>query len=171
MLNNLKKELPLKFRDTFTDRRDLIKSNRGKSLYIYGDVGTGKTVFAWSYYLDAKSRGNNAMYLNFADYCRNLRSRYKEGDPYAYAEDIETFQGCLILDDIGAEKSTDFIIESVYMLVNYRYENMLQTLLVSNLSMSTLGKRMNSRIISRLTEMCEIIKFDGKDRRKNENKK
>jgi DNA replication protein DnaC len=85
------------------------------------------------------------------------------------SSDIEEYfiGSILILDDIGAEKFTDWSIENLYRLVDCRYENELQTVFISNLSLKELSEKVGDRVASRITEMCHIIKMKGKDRRVN----
>jgi DNA replication protein DnaC len=71
----------------------------------------------------------------------------------------------LMIDDIGAEKVTDWVEEFVYMLVNNRYEDCVPTCFSSNLPLSELAEKIGDRTVSRIKEMCHVVKLDGEDKR------
>ncbi|EKD46442.1 MAG: hypothetical protein ACD_67C00234G0001, partial [uncultured bacterium] len=69
----------------------------------------------------------------------------------------------LVFDDIGAEKSSDWVQETLFVLINHRYEQMLSTILTTNCTLDELATRVGKRITSRLIEMCRCIRMDGED--------
>jgi DNA replication protein DnaC len=71
----------------------------------------------------------------------------------------------LILDDLGAEKTTDWSISTLYIIIDRRYSNMRPTIITSNLSIEEIAEEIEDRIASRIAEMCKIIRMEGKDRR------
>lgn len=83
--------------------------------------------------------------------------------------ELEKFFGVtvryLFLDDIGAEKTTDWALEKLYNIINMRYNNNLHITVTSNLELDELSKKTDDRIVSRLNEMCELIRLSGEDRR------
>jgi DNA replication protein DnaC len=72
---------------------------------------------------------------------------------------------CLILDDLGTEKVSDWVLQSMYQIINARYVQMRQTVITSNHSLEELRSRIGDRIPSRIAEMCEVFELRGKDRR------
>lgn len=76
---------------------------------------------------------------------------------YAHAE-------FLFLDDLGVQKESDWVSETVYRIIDYRYANMLPTCITSNLTIAEIEKQ-NMRIASRIMGMCEILELKGSDRR------
>ena len=71
----------------------------------------------------------------------------------------------LILDDLGAEKTTDWALQSLYIIINKRLSEELQTIITSNLSLDELRDKIGDRIASRIAGMCKIVKLTGRDRR------
>ena len=71
----------------------------------------------------------------------------------------------LFLDDLGAEKLTDFVRQITYFILNEREQNELTTVITSNFSLKQLDEQIDQRISSRIAGMCEILKFTGDDRR------
>ena len=152
-------KIPKRYIDIITDRKDILDMTG--SLYLYGNVGTGKTVCAWSVYRRKMMHDIKCMLVNFPAFVNKIRRLYRDGDPYGYADMLMEHTGTLIIDDLGAEKDTPLVIDLLYLIINYRYENMLETIITSNVPIESLNKR----IASRLTEMCKVVKFSGKDRR------
>ena len=73
----------------------------------------------------------------------------------------------LILDDIGVERVSDFVLETLYRVINYRYVNMLPTIFTSNLNIQELADKIGDRSVSRIVEMCGVVELTGSDRRLN----
>lgn len=71
----------------------------------------------------------------------------------------------LVLDDLGAAKTTEWTEEINYRLVNYRYERDLPTLITSNVPPKQLGAAMGERVASRLIEMTSRVILAEADRR------
>lgn len=139
-----------------------------KGMYIYGGAGTGKTHTAYALYRSTYDKiGVYARFWNTAELLRDIRL---DMDRDAYSkhrteDDLMEFKGVLFLDDIGAEKLSDWVLETFYLLINKRYENMLPTIYTSNFSMKELAERIGDRFASRLMETCDIVPMVGEDRR------
>lgn len=82
-----------------------------------------------------------------------------------FLEKVLNSKKILMIDDIGAEKVTDWVEEFVYMLVNNRYENCIPTCFSSNLPLSQLAEKIGDRTVSRIKEMCHVVKLEGEDKR------
>jgi DNA replication protein DnaC len=78
-----------------------------------------------------------------------------------------SFYDILVIDDLGAEKISEWSRQLFYILLDRRYRDMKQTIITSNLSLKEVSERLDDRIASRIAEMGEIIKMDGKDYRIN----
>ena len=130
-----------------------------KGLFIFGDTGTGKT-----YTLHAIANNRNERVDNFVDLLSTFRDSIVQGwyhdklIEYANKERI-------YIDDMGAEKMSDFVHEFVYSLLNKRYERMKRTVISTNLTLDDFKKRYGDRILSRIMEMCVLIELGGEDRR------
>ena len=91
---------------------------------------------------------------------------YKKSDesPFDYAEDLANYYGLLILDDLGAEKITDFVKQITYYIINEREINCLQTIITSNFNLSQIDEMIDSRVSSRISAY-NILNFGKIDRR------
>jgi len=72
----------------------------------------------------------------------------------------------LILDDLGAEKPTEWALEKIYQLVNLRYESLRPMIATTNLDLNSLERLLGERTFGRLIEMCLPVEVSGEDYRK-----
>lgn len=159
-----------------------LKNKTITSCYLFGEIGTGKTVKAafmgykarrdWCYEIEGGYR--NIMFINTSELLLKFRNSYSKRKSILEEDqkeekdilDIYSETDLLILDDFGVEKTTDWSFQMLYILVNRRYENMKTTIITSNLSLQQLGEQLNDfRIPSRIQQMCKLIKLTGKDYR------
>lgn len=142
---------------------------KSKGLYLYGPVGTGKTFAAYSIFKTILANGITAKIGNSASILQDIRDDFKYGSRDAYYrskfDEWIDYTGVLIVDDLGSEKPTDWVLETFYTLINTRYEHMRPTIFTSNYSIEEMASRLGDRIASRIVEMCEVMKLDGNDRR------
>lgn len=102
--------------------------------------------------------------------CRPGRQKMKQawdGSMYE-ATPLEDYKECglLFLDDLGAEKSSDWTSEVLYQVIDHRYNHMLPVMVASNLPPNDLASAVGDRLASRLTEMCRTVVIKGDDRRR-----
>ena len=72
----------------------------------------------------------------------------------------------LHIDDVGAEKSSEWVLEQLYSIVNARYEEERSMVLTTNLERDDLAGQITERTVSRLEEMCTVLPLFGADARK-----
>ena len=101
---------------------------------------------------------------------QNLYKSEKES-PYDRAEKIASFKGVLVIDDLGANKATEWVRQITYYIVNAREQEMLPIIITSNFSLEEIAEQIDSRISSRIAGMCKSIKLSGRDRRLDESNK
>lgn len=136
-----------------------------KGLFIYGGTGTGKTYIAHALaYSVKKERGWSVDVSNFVGLLGEFREFIVRG---TYQENLCNFckENCIILDDLGAEKLTDFVQEFLYSIINNRYENMKRTVFTTNLDLKAFEARYGDRLLSRIGEMCIMVELKGEDKR------
>ena len=71
----------------------------------------------------------------------------------------------LIIDDLGTEKPTEFVRQSVYYLINEREQWSRQTVITSNFDLERIDEQYDTRISSRIVGMCDVREISGRDRR------
>lgn len=163
-----------KWEDIPTTIQDAFEAMRGggKGIYIHGAVGTGKTHICWAikHHYDKPEAYRYLRFWNVVDLMHEIRSDFDRmpHDKHRPEEDLtdpDERNKILILDDIGAEKANEFVAETLYRIINFRYNNMLPTIFTSNLPVGDLADKIGERSASRIVEMCDIIELSGGDRR------
>jgi DNA replication protein DnaC len=72
----------------------------------------------------------------------------------------------LHIDDVGAERTNEWVLEELYSIVNARYEEQRSIVITTNiLDREALCEQITERTVSRLTEMCDELPLLGDDRR------
>lgn len=71
----------------------------------------------------------------------------------------------LIVDDLGAEKTSDWVLQTLYTIMDRRYREELRTIITSNLNIEEIQEKLDDRIASRIVGMCRVCILHGKDRR------
>lgn len=146
-----------------------------KGLFLLGPPGVGKTHVVVAVLKAIVLRtGATAMFYDTRDLLRVIRSTY---DPIVRATETEVLRpvmqaDVLVLDDLGAEKTSEWVEETLNLIVNSRYNERRLTLFTSNYDdkpdqtdPDSLLCRIGFRMRSRLHEMCEFLDLDGADYR------
>lgn len=135
-------------------------------LFIHGESGTGKTyaVYALCKFLENKC---SFKIENWIDLLNSVKKAIAENGTSDMQEmdKRRRFDGIYFIDDIGTENVTPYVIDMMYQLVNYRYNEMLPIVITTNLTKAGFAERYGDRIMSRLFEMCDVVELTGKDRR------
>src|SRR3990167_5235404 len=160
-------DVPAPIQDAFEGLRAT-----GKGIYIHGAVGTGKTHICWALkkHYDRPEAFRYLWFWNVVDLMHEIRSDFDKHisdkrRPEEELTDPEDRHKILILDDIGAEKANEFVAETLYRIINFRYNHVLPTIFTSNLPVGELADKIGERSASRIVEMCDIIELTGGDRR------
>ena len=142
----------------------------GRGLWIYGSAGTGKTTLAMLVSKTALEEGRSVAIYSLPKLLARIRRTYESepsGDSYLTFFERLTAVDLLHVDDLGAEKRSDWVLEQLYALVNERYEAQRSILVTTNLDEAELKEQIGQRTVSRLVEMCGacMIPMHGEDRR------
>jgi len=133
-------------------------------IYLHGPIGVGKTHAAHAMVAKLREMGIRTLIYTAPALFDLFRDDFGHKDSFNL-ERLLNFRGLLFIDDLGVEKPTDWVIETLYKVVNTRYEAKLPMYFTSNLDLGELADRVGDRIASRIAEMCDVIKMDGPDRR------
>jgi len=127
-----------------------------KGLMFRGGTGAGKTHLAIGILHEVIANGYTGMYCNVTELLARLRSTYEEGAEEAESEVIEEYLECdlLVLDDLGNESTSAWVLDRLYLLINCRYESFKPVIVTTNCDENELAQKVGPRIASRLYEMC-----------------
>lgn len=148
---------------------DKFPHDDGQGLILIGGYGTGKTHLAVAILHELLRKDVAALFATVPELLEEIRKTFGGDKGSAKSNLLHSIKTAkfLILDDLGAEKATDWVREQLFMIINARYEDMLPTIITSNLLIDELEKQIGARTVSRIIEMCEGVIFDGDDYRKN----
>ena len=162
----------------------------GKGLFLKGPVGTGKTHLAVAtlraiveanidsfgcqknetpIFGEHEYSGYSCSMISVVEFLGSLRQSYSAKNLKHLANRLlHQAKICeiIILDDIGAEKPSDWGEEQLFSLIDLRYRMQRSTILTSNCTLKELESQIGSRIVSRIFEMCEGVQVAGEDYRK-----
>ena len=141
---------------------EFIKDSK-RGLLFFGQAGTGKTHLAVKIALETKLK---CKFVKIPRLLMELKANF-DGSSFENENIINKLSNMplLILDDLGAEKASEWVAETIYVLIDERYGKMLPTIITSNYEPSLLAERLGDRILSRLSEMCRFIEIKTSDKR------
>ena len=152
----------------FTDQLDANLS-AGRGLWLMGDVGTGKTSLAMIVSKAALELGHSVAIYSLPRLLARIRRTYDaDAGEQSYLQFFErlTSVDLLHVDDLGAEKRSDWVLEQLYAIVNERYEAERSMVVTTNLDQAALEEQIGMRTVSRLVEICgDPLPLFGEDLR------
>lgn len=137
-------------------------SRRSPSLLLYGKTGLGKTHLSLSIAGKAVEEGYGVIYSS-AQNLFNKLEKDKFGKADANTEEAILDCDLLIIDDLGAEFTTQFTVSALYNIVNSRELEGKPTIISTNLMPEQLTKAYGERIASRILSNYVMLYFDGSD--------
>jgi DNA replication protein DnaC len=164
--------------------------HKGRGIFLQGPVGTGKSHLAVSVLrsiiennIDRFGRpasdigfvgepvydGLYCSMISVVDLLGTIRESFNAERLKAAALRMLHRARCdavVILDDIGAEKPSEWVEEQLYALIDLRYRMQRSTFFTTNCTLKQLEGQIGSRSVSRIMEMCEGVRVGGEDWRK-----
>ena len=160
----------------------------GRGIWFLGDVGTGKTTLAMLVSKTALERGHSVAIYSMPKLLARIRRTFETepgADSYSQFFERLTSVDLLHIDDLGAEKQTEWVIEQLYSIVNERYEAQRSIMFTTNTAQVeeeresgkakppqkrdpelAVERQIGKRTFSRLVEMCgDPIMVLGPDQR------
>lgn len=150
-------------------------------LLLIGDIGVGKTHLAVGIIKELiLSKGIACLFYDYRELLKQIQNSYNDS---VKATELEVLRPVfetevLVLDELGAVKPTEWVWDTVSLILNARYNDNRTTIITTNFDdrpagavagprgaarEETLGDRIGERMRSRLHEMCRIIKMEGED--------
>ena len=132
-------------------------------ILMMGATGLGKTHLSLSIANRVIERGYSVIYGSVPELLRTLNN---EQFGRSGGDTMSLLTGCdlLVLDDLGAENSSDYNLSQVYEIINARVNRRLPMIVSTNFSIRELPDRYSDRICSRLFSMHKML-FYGSDNR------
>ena len=138
----------------------------GDGLWFMGPVGTGKTTLAMLVSKSALEAGRSVAIYSLPRLLNDIREVHRADRSHTELLDRLSAVDLLHIDDVGAERTTDWVLEELYSIINARYEEQQSVVITTNLYPLDLAAQIGDRIVSRLTEMCgDGVEVSGEDSR------
>jgi len=144
-------------------------------ILLMGSVGVGKTHLAVAMLKKLSERGIPCMFYEFSSLLKKIQDSY---NPTTQASELSVLSPVLntpvlVLDELGSSKPTNWVLDTLALIINSRYNEDKFTICTTNYfdnrptdREDTLEDRVGVRVRSRLHEMCRTIILDGTDYRK-----
>jgi len=150
-------------------------------LLLIGSVGVGKTHLAVGMIKElVVSKGIACLFYDYRELLKQIQNSYNDS---VRATELEVLRPVfdteiLVLDELGAVKPTEWVWDTVSLILNTRYNDNRTTIITTNFDDRSagssagprgaareegLGDRIGERMRSRLHEMCRIIRMEGED--------
>jgi DNA replication protein DnaC len=140
-------------------------------VYLHGGVGCGKTLIAakmlYCLALDRSKRLDDLdlwvgpteprelKLISTPRLLADIRATFHSDESSAAIVDEYRFADVVVIDDIGAEKPSEWVCDTLFQIVDWRYGRNAPTIFTSNCSLRELGERLSERIADRILEMCQ----------------
>ena len=180
--------------DTFDEKmgrgaifKAVAAGNIGKSIFMHGSCGTGKTHLAVALMYDwlsrhmeyantgwdevaIKAKRGVPLFLSAPELILKIKASWSDQEiQRAESEkgllDKYSSVPLLVIDDLGAEKISEWSKGVFYLLIDRRYRGNKQTIVTSNLDLKRISEEVDDRISSRLCEMGVVINMGSEDYR------
>lgn len=155
-------------------------------LLFIGPCGVGKTHLAIATLQELiRDKKARCYFIDFRDLIRKIQSTYSPDSPLSDSDIFSQIfdKDVLVLDELGAKRTTAWVEETIFYIINNRYNNKKLTVFTSNYldqeeeeedtretffkrRGDSLVDRIGVRLRSRLYEMCKIVEMEGDDYRK-----
>lgn len=149
-----------------------------KGIYLHGNFGCGKTYLVSALFNELAKKGVQSTIIYFPEFLRSLKASFSgDNDEYNVRFDQVKYAPLLLLDDIGAEKLSDWARDEVLgVILQFRMEENLPTFFTSNLSLGELEMHLSivknsvdkvkaRRIIERIKYLSQEVKMISVNRR------
>ena len=141
---------------------------RSSGLLLWGDVGTGKSFFAGCIANALLEKGVPVLMTNFSRILNTLSGMHFE-DRNQFIDSLNRYS-LLIIDDLGIERNSEFVLEQVFNVIDSRYRSKKPLIVTTNLTLTELNNApdvAHRRIYDRILERCAPIRINNRNIRQD----
>ena len=155
----------------------------GKGVLLTGEPGRGKTHLIVALLKMLIAKGANGLFVDYQELLKRIQSSYDSTTLTAEHRVIRPVLDTevVVIDDLGANRITDWVEDTINYILNHRYNEKKPTLLTANLreermsgtkgnreTHATFQERLGARVTSRLHEMCRVVEIHADDYRERQ---
>lgn len=154
-------ELAYKITRDYTTNFDKHQGEGG--ILLWGSPGNGKSHLVAAAANELSAKGKTVVFQTAAELLERIRHTFRQKNTETEREIIEALTHCdvLVLDDIGAEKISDWVLDVMFRIVDGRYRQNKPILYTTNYKPSQLLNRLGERIYDRMIETSTIVENQG----------
>ena len=144
-----------------------MKAN-SSGLLLWGNVGTGKSFFAGCIANALLEKGVPVLMTNFSRILNTLTGMHFE-DRNQFIDSLNRYS-LLIIDDLGIERNSEFVLEQVFNVIDSRYRSKKPLIVTTNLTLTELNNApdvAHRRIYDRILERCAPIRINNRNIRQD----
>lgn len=140
----------------------------GVALMLWGEPGNGKSLLAACVNNEVQNKGFTTVFTSMPDLLSKIKATFNKDNKESEQQILKALDMCdlLIIDDLGAEKTTDWVEELVFMIIDNRYRKKKPIFVTTNLDPNTLKQKIGSRSADRVQEICIEVKNEASSFRK-----
>ncbi len=140
-------------------------------MLLSGPAGVGKSHLAAAIVVELLKRGAKVLFRNTSAFLCRLKDGYAEDR--SEREEMERLEWVelLVLDDLGVERDSPWERETLYRVINGRYEQLKPIIVTTNADLNLLEKSLGPRTFGRLLEMCLPLQVRGEDHRRKSSRR
>ena len=133
-----------------------------------GILYAGKTTLAMLVSKAALDAGRSVAIYSLPRLLAEIRATFEDDTEGSYVDFLDRLAAVDLLhvDDVGAERTSEWVLEQLYAIVNARYEDERSVIITTNLERDELVEQIRERTVSRLEEMCTLVPLYGEDARR-----
>ena len=149
----------------YVERFDKIE-RENVGLLLWGNTGNGKIFIAVSIANALIDKGVPVLMTSFPRILATVQGMYQDGRQ-AYLDELRNYR-LLIIDDLGAERQSEYAMELVYSVIDARANARRPLIITTNHSLGEMQKAQNiayQRIYDRVLAMCVPVQYKGESRR------
>lgn len=141
-----------------------ISDTEKNNLLIFGNTGVGKTFLTHCIARDIMQAGHSVLYLTATEFFDALLDKafHQTEESLDLYEQIQECE-LLIIDDLGTERNTDFIISQLFVCLNDRILNQKSTIISTNLTLNEIKSNYTERTFSRISNHYKVLRLAGDD--------
>lgn len=134
------------------------------NLLLFGTTGIGKSFLTHCIAREIMNSIHSVLYLTATDFFDALLSK-AIGRTDESLNLYEQIQECelLIIDDLGTERNTEFVVSQLFVCLNDRILNQKSTIISTNLTLDEIKANYTERTFSRISNHYRILRLAGDD--------